>query len=192
MTRRTMTWTVIAATVALTSIGMRWYLLPSAGRGVREVRVRRPSPGEFPTPGRMDVFDNRAQLEAAYPGVAFEPADAVDFSREKLVQIGWEGHFCRDTPLVCDARAGGRWAMFHDQPTCGTTHDCFCRLLLDRWFAVPKHATPSVVGESDVTLLDLGVLTGFVALGMGALAALGLALRLREARFGRAQADAGP
>ncbi|MDA1049553.1 MAG: hypothetical protein O3C40_03615 [Planctomycetota bacterium] len=137
--RRLVNWSSLAVVLAVTATGMHFYLHPSVARLVRHVDVKLPQPKDFPTSGNVQIFQSPAELRAAFPGATVDPADAVDFEREDLVQIVWEGHIDDHQPRVWTARAGGRRLIFYEDASLwGSTSDCFCRVLREEWFAVPK------------------------------------------------------
>lgn len=176
MKRRIVTWTTLLLVVLLAAVGMRRYLAPSADVLVRPVKVSHTWDWEFPESSEMTVFQSRAQLEAAYPDARTDPTGAVDFDREDLVQIRWEGHFCRKEAHAWTARAGGRWLMFHeDRPAEWATDatDCFCRLMREEWYAMPKGVNVSMASPEGIALLDSGTVIAFLAVGIGAFAVPG-------------------
>jgi hypothetical protein len=122
----------------------------------------------------MHRFHSLSQLDDQMPDAKVDTSSPVDFNREDLVQVKWEGHLHAGHPWGWTARAGGRYLAFHEQtPSWGAASDCFCRALLEKWFAVPKGSSITVGQPAHFMRLDATVLGGFVIMGIGVLSLTG-------------------
>lgn len=138
----------------------------------------------------LAVFDRLEQLQAAYPDRWETLAAGVDFEREKLARVRFDGPGYRTEQIVngevqlsetqygvpaVRSRRGGRFVgFFLDRPTpyllYGTVHLVFHRCDHEAWYALPQWAEPRLLSKTTTGIDDTLFVLSLFTLGGGAIA----------------------
>jgi len=117
-----------------------WYALPWERAIVEPALVESTGYGRLPKEGHLTEFESLADLDAELGGPTnYRLRSPVDFSRQKLVRVGWFPEYNPDGKLRYAERFGGQ-IIFFDIEEGRVAPDGIFRIAQHAWFVVPRSA----------------------------------------------------